>query len=239
MSEFEENNNQPAAKAVYDKNARQEFQFEGEDDENRYLLTFAVKDLPDEDLYEYDKLSETQVITKGKNQLFKTNSIPASRWFFEEKVELIDGFEGDELPANWREDFDDEERHAVVSALLDCDVVVKDQTKTLGKRKIGAAKANNRITLKAAFNGEETLLDFDFPPKNGDQIGKFRAITVGAIFKKGREGRFMPETWENICKLYDELGVKCNANPAAHLKVLAMRERFEANLQSQTKKSSF
>ncbi|HEY0428989.1 MAG TPA: hypothetical protein VGC76_14505 [Pyrinomonadaceae bacterium] len=239
MSEFENNDQNSAAKAAYDKDARQEFKFEGEDDENRYVLTFAVEGLPDADLFEYDKLSETQVISKNKNnQLFKTNAIPASRWFFEERIQLIDGFDG-ELPDNWREDFDDEERAAVVNALLDCDVVVKEETKILGKRKFGQAKANNLITLKAAFNGEETLLDFDFPPKNSDQIGKFRAITVGAIFKKGREGRFMRETWEAICALYDELKVQCDANPAAHLKVLAMRERFEANLQSQTKKSSY
>lgn len=235
MSEHEDNQTQ-TVKTVYDKDARQEFKFEGEDDKNRYELTFAIDGLPDKDLFEYDKLSETQVVSKGKNQLFKTNSLPASRWLFQH-VQLVDGFEG-ELPENWQADFDDEERAAVVNALLDCDVVVADETKTLGKRRFGV-QSNNRITVKASFNGKEELVNFDFPAKTSEQIGKFRKITVGAIFKKGREGRFMPETWENICSLYKELGVKCDANPAAHLIVLAMRERFEANLQSQTKKSSF
>lgn len=243
MAEFEtteqtENNNQSAAKAVYDKNARQLFKFEGEDDDNRYILTFAVEGLPDEDLFEYDKLTETQITDKGKSSIMTTNPLPASRWFFEEKVQLVDGFDGDELAANWREDFDDDEREAIVRALLDYDLVVKEETKTLGKRKIGQSHENNRITLKAPFSGEETLLNFDFPPKNGEQIGKYKKINARTEFKRGRSGRFAMPAWKELCSLYDELGVKCDANPAVYLKVAAMRERFDVGLQSQAKKSS-
>ncbi len=222
------------ALAVYDKNARQVFVVEGEDNENDYKLTFAVENMDDEHLFEYDRLQETQVTQDGKNQLFQTNTLAASRYFFNNHLQLIDGFDGD-LPANWRDDFTDDEKQSVVDALLDSDVYVADEVKTLGKRKFGVKK-EDAIQIKAVFNGAETLLNFKFPPKDNQQIAKFRKITVGAIFKKGRTGRFLRPSWRELCEFYDELGVTCDGDPAAHLKVLAMRERFDAVLQKQTKK---
>ena len=223
-----------ALAAVYDKAARQVFVVEGEDKENDYKLTFAVDGLNDEDLFEYDRLQETQVTQDGKNQLFQNNTLAASRYFFKNHLQLIEGFDG-ELPANWQDDFTDDEMQSVVDALLDSDVFVADGVKTLGKRKFGVKK-EDIVPVKAVFNGAETLLNFKFPPKTNQQVAEFRKITVGAIFKKGREGRFLRPTWRHLCEFYAKIGVECDDNPAVHLKVLAMRERFDAALQKNTKK---
>lgn len=229
---------EPKIKIVpYDKSLTQIFSFAKEDNDHRYILEFEIDKLDNENdsrLLEFDRLQEVIIHDDGDDRLLEVNNLEASVWYFDEYINLKSGFEGT-LPENWKAQFDADGKQAVVNTLMGADIHVQSNVKTLAQFSFTKQK-DYPIVLKANFNNQETLAEFIFPPKAPDHIHAYKKITGAAKFKRGREGTFMPNNWGELKELYNDIGVKCPDNVGLHLKVIALRDRYDATLREQTKK---
>lgn len=228
-------------KQPYDKNARQIAKFITEDEDSRYELTFAVDNLADDDLAEYDRLTISQQKLDGNTIILENDDLEACIWFFNKNVQLIEGFDG-ELPENWREEFDEQEKQEIVRTFLDMRIHIENETKAKSKLVFGKPKSSKVIKIVAPFNGKEELYAHELPANAASYLFKFKRIVRPSEMKRGEEAISSPHTWEPLGALYDEMGIKADAKDYAengtplHHKVLVLRENFGANLQRQTKK---
>ena len=223
----------------YDKSQAQVFKFAKEDNDHRYVLEFEVDKLDDEEdsrLLEFDRLQEIIIHEDGDDRLLEVNNLEASVWYFDNFIQLKSGFEG-ELPSDWKDQFDADGKQAVVNTLMGVDIHTMSNVKTLAKFSFTKQK-EYPIMVKANFNNQETLAKFIFPPKEPQHIQAYKKITGAAKFKRGREGTFMPNNWGELRELYDEVGIQCPDNVGLHMKVIALRDRYDATLREQTKKLS-
>lgn len=234
-TEIQDNRENPDL--VYDKKSAQRFSFTSSDKENRYEWEFEVKGVSDEMLLEYDRLQEVIITDDEEDRVLGVDSMTASKELFDNHVQLVGGFEG-ELPTDWQKEFDDDFKQSVVAELLGADVLVDDTPKVTKKFVFGSKGKGFEVDVVANYNGTQVVVNFEFEgSKDPKHIHRYRKITGSAKFKKGREGTFIPPNWSELLSLYRDSKVTCtNANPAVHLKVIALRERFDTTVKSDTKK---
>lgn len=224
---------------LFDKSLVQKMKFAKEDDEARYLLEFQCGALNDEILAEFDRLSFLKVEQEGENQVFVSDDLDACDWFFKENVKLTSGFEG-ELPNDWQDSFDLQERQMIVREFLNAYVKGSENTKFTRSFSFGK-KQTSKITVIATFNGEEIELTHFLPDNKNNFLRRFIKITQGLINKKGKTGTFLPETYVKLGALYDEMNIKSEGYAALaaiplHHKAIVLREAFGAQAESQRKK---
>lgn len=237
---FNDYNNLTPAPILFDKNAPQKMPFIKKDEDGRYELEFAILGLPDEDLKEFDRLSFVKVETQGDDQIFTSDDLDACEWFFENRVLLTSGFDG-ELPSNWTDSFDLLEKQAVVREFLSAGVYSSGEGAVKTKRLMfGSGQDSSKIEILAVFDGIETVCTHKLPPNKNNFLRRFIKITQGLTNKKGKTGTYLPETWARLGQLFDEMDITVsgyvpNGIPLHH-KALVLREAFGTQAESNRKK---
>lgn len=227
------------AAVVFDKNQPQKMVFTPEDDENHYELEFQLAGLSDEDLAEFDRLSFIKLESQGENQVFTSDDFDACSWFFDKNISLVGGFEGN-LPENWRDEFDLQQRQSIVREFMTAYVKGSEKTKFKKSFSFGKSTTAKKVTLIATFNGREIECGHTLPENKSKFLRDFIKITQGLVSKKGKSGTYLPETFRKLGRLYDEMGVAAdNYAPDGvplHHKALVLRETFSAQAEAQRKK---
>lgn len=226
---------------MFDKSAPQKQKFGKKDAEGYYELEFEISNLSDELLKEFDRLSFVKVETEKDNQIFTSDDLDACEWFFNEAVLLVGGFDG-QLPADWREAFDLTEKQAIVREFLSANIYAEDSG-AKGKKTFSFGKTGGKtIKLIVVWNGEETIVTHKLPQNAKNFLRRFIQITQGLISKKGKTGTFLPETFEKLGRLYDEMEITVSGYVVdgipLHHKALVLREAFASEAETNRKKLS-
>lgn len=228
------------APILFDKNAPQKLPFVKKDDDGRYELEFEIQNLADEDLKEFDRLSFVKIETEGDNQIFTSDDLDACEWFFDNRVKLVGGFDG-ELPSNWTDSFDLLEKQAIVREFLSAGVYTSGDGVVKTKRLMfSLGHDSSKIEILTVFDGKEIICTFKLPANKNNFLRRFIKITQGLANKKGKTGTYLPETWQKLGALFDEMDITVSGyvpdGIPLHHKALVLREAFAAQAESNRKK---
>lgn len=228
------------APILFDKNAPQKLPFVKKDDNGRYELEFEIQNLADEDLKEFDRLSFVKIETEGDDQIFTSDDLDACEWFFDNRVKLTGGFDG-ELPPNWADEFSLTEKQAIVREFLSAGVYTSGDEVVKTKRLTFGTGGNiTKIEILAVFDGREIVCTHKLPGNKNNFLRRFIKIAQGLTNKKGKTGTYLPETWQKLGQLYDEMDITVSGYEPdgipLHHKALVLREAFAAQAESNRKK---
>ncbi|HMS44099.1 MAG TPA: hypothetical protein PKE69_27985, partial [Pyrinomonadaceae bacterium] len=199
--------NPTPAPVLFDKNESQRLPFVKKDDGGRYELEFGILNLSDADLKEFDRLSFVKIETEGDNQIFTSDDLDACEWFFDNCVKLCGGFDG-ELPENWTDSFDLLEKQAIVREFLSANVYSSGDGVVKTKRLTFGTGGNlTKIEILAVFGGREIICTHKLPANKNNFLRRFIKITQGLTNKKGKTGTYLPETWQKLGQLFDEMDI--------------------------------
>lgn len=237
----------PIEEMNYDAFASQRVPLEINDDGETFEVTHKIEGLSNDLLFKYSDMRETLLQPDGKDTKLVTDGAEANLWLWDEICVGVDGYgeEDEALPPNWRELVPDEDKIAVVDALLSIDISPRKTDEPKKRKHIGwGQRGSNTLVLTAVFNGAYVETSHIFRTKTALDVEEYRKLSGTLTLKRRKllkRGELkVPSQMREKFKLYNRMIERtegCVAISALQAAAL-VDDFFGANVQGSEKKLS-
>lgn len=228
------------APILYDADARQSLTFDVKDDEGKYEITQIYLGLPDEVLFEYDRLRSIFLEQNGGNTDLKTEAMDADNYFFDALCEDVLGFEEDK-PQDWKDLIDYDEKKFGISKLLGFKILSDDSEKAVKKRSWSKTPSHT-IQLKSRFNAEIVTTSATFAKKTPGDVARYAAMKSRiSLQEKNLDDMAIkiPSSMRKKAELFDRMSPVTTGYAGrvpVHHKAAFITGLFEPNISNSEKK---
>jgi hypothetical protein len=255
QSPIDEVINPKPALLVYDASASQKIPYHIEHEGARYTIMIEYAPLTD-DLVKEHEIRKNLRLTEADQEesahrsgiVQQSDVMNASAWLFDVAAIRPYGFgnSDDEVPADWKEQFEDAEKADMVDGTILAGLVLEAPLVPAGKRlPWNRAKGSSTHTLRCIYNGTQMDTKHILRAGDADTASEFKSLMARGVLiqgtKLGKSETYIPCRMGRLGEFYDRLKEKVegyrDGKVPLHHKALIVIDHLGSQVKAATKNS--
>lgn len=204
---------------LYDADATQRIPFMTEHDGELYEIAYIVAPRKDDDIKEFEtrrnmRLAEADPDETGGRggTITENDSLQAAEWLFDKLATGVEGVgdSDEELPEDWKTNFSQQEKSAVINqGLLACEAVEPLRVKSGKRLPLNHQKSTGATTLRVLFNGHQLTTKHTIADADADTLAEYSTLMSRSVLIQGSmvgQGEsYIPSRMGKLGIIYDRL----------------------------------